>query len=259
MNLNELCVATLDVETTGLDPVKDRIIELAYSLVDKGVFIRRSVLRFDPGMPIPPEATAVHGITDDDVRNKLTFAEAYSNGLGESLNCIQAVQGYNVSFDLQFLAAEISACGGTWPRPGLIVLDGMKIWSKQKPRTLQNACLSYDIFVDPDQLHQASYDVAITEKLLAEQLAFARLDGLTLADVVAETNGLMIDPAGKIAINESGQPVYTFGKHAGQPVLANRGYANWMLDSDFPASTKNVLRGLLQDPDYIAKLIEVVA
>jgi len=241
---------TLDVETTGLDPVSDRIIELALDF-SKGKERTEGpvVLRFNPGRPIPPESTAVHGITDEDVAECNHFS-IMASALYESLSRVKIIRGYNVGFDLTFLAEEFTRCGIVWPVPGTIVLDGMKIWQQQQPRTLENACRAYGIEPDPNRLHTADYDVEMTSSLIDRQLAQAQ----NIEEMIAATNGILLDPAGKISLSPEGEAVYTFGKHMGQSVLSQRGYARWMLDSDFPECTKNVLRGLFTDPDYLKNL-----
>lgn len=246
-----MCV-TLDVETTGLDPVKDRIIELAMRF-DWGLggddLAESYVVRFNPGMPIPAESTAIHGITDGDVADCLSFDD-YASAAYKALSRVKGIIGYNVSFDLAFLAEEFGRCGMVWPIPGTLVLDGYKIWQQQMPRTLENACRAYGFTPDPERLHAADYDVEMTALLIGHQVTSMA----TMADMVLRTNGILLDPAGKIALDQNGNAIYTFGKNAGQAVLSQRGYANWMIGADFPKCTKNILRGLLQDADYLDKL-----
>lgn len=251
MNGLPLVTITLDCETTGVDVTNDRVIELALSVRKGEQPPIIHVFRFNPRCPIPPEATAIHGITDEDVAHCLAFADTVSI-LRTFLLQADVIAGYNVGFDLAILAQEFFRCGiDDWPKPGTVVLDGMKIWHHQHPRTLANAYRAYaGVIPDSERLHSAEYDIEITDAVIR-----AQLEQQDIGEIITATNGILLDPAGKVAISETGEAVFTFGKHMGQPVLTQRGYAQWMLDKDFPECTKRVLRGLLQDPDYMSRII----
>lgn len=251
MNGLPLTTITLDCETTGVDVTNDRVIELALSIRRGSSHSQVKVLRYNPQCPIPADATAIHGITDDDVKDELPFYVGVQT-LREWLMQADIIAGYNVGFDLAILAQEFFRCGiDDWPKPGTVVLDAMKIWHHQHPRTLANAYAAYTgVLPDADRLHSAEYDIEITDAVVQ-----AQLEQQDIGEVITATNGILLDPAGKVAINEAGEAVFTFGKHLNQPVLTQRGYAQWMLDKDFPECTKRVLRGLLQDPDYMSKII----
>lgn len=251
MNGLPLVTITLDCETTGVDVTVDRVIELALSVRRGDYPSEVNVFRFNPQCPIPESATEVHGIKDVHVEDELPF-KRYAHILRDLLLQADIIAGYNVGFDLAILAQEFFRCGiDDWPKPGTVVLDGMKIWHHQHPRTLANAYRAYTgVIPDADRLHSAEYDIEITDAVIR-----AQLEQQDIGEIITATNGILLDPAGKVAINDAGEAVFTFGKHMGQPVLTQRGYAQWMLDKDFPECTKRVLRGLLQDPDYMSKII----
>lgn len=99
-------VAFIDTETTGTDPTKDRIIEIGVVLSQHGVITRRESWLLDPGFPIPAESTAVHGIKDEDVRGKPTFAQIFPELLAVLQGAIPAA--YNAEFDRNFFRAEVA-------------------------------------------------------------------------------------------------------------------------------------------------------
>lgn len=238
-------VVVIDVETTGLDVLKDRVIEVTIHDHRSGRMLTR---RLNPGCPIPPEATAIHGITDEDVADAPAFHQMADTFLAMLVEA-DVIGGYNVTFDLSMLAAEFDRVGIAWPPMGIEILDAYKIWAMQHPRNLANAYRHYVGEPDTEQLHSAEYDVMITGGVLMAQLASVSEEEHGVDAVsyfVRATNGRILDPAGKLAFNEAGEAVFTFGKHVGQPVLSCRGYAEWMLGSDFPESTKRTIRALFE-------------
>lgn len=234
-------IITFDVETTGLDPATDRIVELAFCAATPGEITDTKALRFNPGIPIPAEATAIHGISDDDVCFERPF-EHHCESLFRIFSACDVVVGYNVGFDIQFLAAEFERHGLAWPQAGLRAYDAYKVYASHRPRTLGDAFAYYTgSEPDPDKLHAAGYDVDLTWQVFSHQLTRG-----TDENPVFAHSTIIVDPAGKLAMNDAGEVVFTFGKHEGQPVLQNKGYAQWMLEKDFPLSTKRALQRLLR-------------
>lgn len=235
--MNIIC---FDVETTGLDTAKDRIIELAFCTASPGDITPTKTLRFDPGMPIPAEATAIHGITDADVCFEHPF-EHHCEDLFRIFTACDVVVGYNVHFDIQFLAAEFERHGLVWPQPGLRSYDAFKVYQQQRPRSLADAFEYYTGKApDAEQLHSAGFDVDLTWQVFSHQLVKSDAENPVLTH-----SQPIVDPAGKLGLNDQGQVVFLFGKHQGMPVVENAGYAQWMLKQDFPLSTKRALLGLL--------------
>jgi DNA polymerase-3 subunit epsilon len=235
-----------DVETTGVDVNSDRVIELAAIKANPLTGSERLVMRFNPGRPVPDEAIAVHGITNDALIGEPSFADC-SLELLKFMTGADIYAGYNVNFDLAMLASEFARVGLDWPPIGATVLDAYKIYTAHHPRTLDNAFRYYtDQEPDQEQRHSALYDVQCTLDVLMKQAEICYdIEGLVLQH--GET---LLDPAGKIALVD-GEAVFTFGKHQGQRVLANRGYAEWMLGADFAETTKNTIRALFANPDLL--------
>jgi DNA polymerase-3 subunit epsilon len=233
-------IITFDVETTGLDPATDRIVELAFCAATPGEITDTKALRFNPGIPIPAEATAIHGISDDDVCFERSF-EHHCESLFRIFSACDVVVGYNVHFDIQFLAAEFERHGLAWPQPGLRSYDAFKVYQQQRPRNLADAFEFYTgTAPDEEQLHSAGFDVDLTWQVFSHQLVKSDAEN----PVIAHSQPI-IDPAGKLGLNDQGQVVFLFGKHQGLPVIENPDYAQWMLSKDFPMSTKRALRQLL--------------
>src|SRR5262245_18605206 len=135
-------LAVIDLETTGTDTKLDRIIEVSVLKLGPGGEVDHRTRRVNPGVPIPPEATAIHGITDDDVAEMPSF-----RGIAPSLNrfldgCDLA--GFNVlNYDLKLLVTEYNRAGQAFSLAGRKVLDACKIYHKREPRDLSAAYRFY--------------------------------------------------------------------------------------------------------------------
>jgi len=245
-----------DLETTGLDPEKDRIVELAMSAEEGEVY---SLV--NPGMPIPAEATATHGITDDDVRGAPPFRELVEAVEGMLEDAV--LVGYNsLRFDVPFLDAELRRAG----RPGLARgelgeilardIDLYRVWAGMETRNLTAAARRFAGVDLGEGAHRARQDTGVlldvlhgmlaefTEWRLAEpgeEQVPLPLDELQRMTAPPE----MVDRAGKFKRREDGKIVYAFGQHQGLPVAKFPDYLSWMLLKDFPAETKEIARRLL--------------
>lgn len=238
-------IVFFDEETTGTDVCKDRIVQLAtlkifHSLNDEGE--RKNIL-INPGIPIPPEATAVHGITDEMVKDSPPFA-MYAKGIAAYLSGCD-LAGYNiVRFDVPLLAEEFERCGITWPEPGTKYFDACNIFKGKEERTL-GAAVQFYCNRAHGEAHDALGDVLATRDVMVAQMRKYE----DLADYEAYnkfcTNPKAVDLAGKIELNDAGEPCFAFGKNKGKPVKSDGGYVSWMLGGDFPSSTKKILRQIM--------------
>lgn len=237
-----------DIESTGVDVSKDRIVTLHALCEINGVQVWEKGWKVNPGIPIPKEATEVHGITDDDVRAlspfKLVAREILELFHGKDL------AGFNIAnFDVPMLWEEFYRAGLIWNLTGVKIVDACSIYRKMEPRSLSKAA-EYYLKTPHADAHDAAADVRITASVLhAQRSLYKELSGLGTPELAAfcETDR-NVDVAGKIVYNEDGVECYGFGKDEGKPVLSNRGYAEWMLRSDFPTHTKMVLRKILEMP-----------
>ena len=236
-----------DTETTGVNIAQDRIIELCaikvYPDKSQDMFLQR----FKPGIPIPPEATAVHGITDEMVANEPHFSAKVDEIVDFFSGCDLA--GYNlIRFDVPLLVEELLRNGVTKiPFDGARFIDCLAIWRKMEPRTLSDAVKYYTVEVH-DEAHAAKGDVEATMKVLACQLAkYPDLlpDPVALHDLVQDGN-TFIDYAGKFDRDDEGDIIFTFGDNKGKKVKTNLGMLDWMLSKDFfPAHTKYIARQIM--------------
>lgn len=240
----------LDVETTGLNVDIDRIVELGAVKIrplpgDTTAF--RS--RFNPGMPISPDATAVHGITDADVKDERPFRDL-APVLFESLKDAD-LAGYNVKrFDAKILAAEFARAGLAW-KPGRMV-DCYGIWTQKERRDLAGAVKRFaPDFHGEAGGHSTVGDVLGVTAVLAGQITTywpdaGRIDGFgrpTVADLAdAGQDPDAIDEDGKVAWR-NGVPTFMVGKYAGTPVgKLPSNYVEWLiLRSEFPTDVKTLV------------------
>jgi len=249
-------LAFLDLEASGLDIQNDRIIELAI-LVWDGTVVSNSCRRFNPGMSIPAEATAIHGITEADVANEPPF----SNEVGRSIlkrlkGCDLA--GYNLRrFDLPMLDEELRRVGLKLDLTGVCVIDAYGVFSKKEPRSLSDAVRKYCGRAHEGAHGAAADNEATLDVLLGQMKAYPDLDAMTAADLatfsrVGEYE--FIDVAGKLYRDKDGDACYAFGKNRGVKVRDDESYASWMLNrASFPGSTQEALR------DEIDRLCRVEA
>lgn len=237
-----------DTETTGTNVAKDRIVELAIYVDDEtwDEDERPLRLRFNPEIPIPEEATAIHGIRNGDVQDAPPFhawaRELYHIFQGRDL------AGYNIlNFDVPILWEEFHRARIQWDLTGINIIDACKIFRTKEERTLEYAARFY-CDSDHGAAHTAMADVLMTRRVfLAQRERYKDLAEMTKAELsrFCGTED-RVDLAGKIVRNKEGVPVYAFGKSKDLPVLRDPSYAEWMIRSDFPENTKLVLRDILK-------------
>jgi DNA polymerase-3 subunit epsilon len=236
-----------DLETTGLDIANDRIIEIAYIKVYPNGNEESFTYRINPERPIPAESTAVHGITDEDVKDCPTFKQMASKIAADFKGCDLA--GYNSArFDLPMLAEEFLRADVDIDLSTRKMIDVQTIFHKKEQRTLSAA---YKFYCEQDLVdaHAAMADTKATYEILQSQLdryPDLQNDMAFLADYTCTSKN--VDFAGRIVRNDKGVEVINFGKYKGQAVadvLKNDpGYYGWILQADFPLTTKQVFTRL---------------
>lgn len=254
----------IDVETTGLNPYSDRIVELAMLRVrPDGIREFRSDM-FDPGIPIPPDATAVHGITDQDVAGKSAFARHAVDICGFLEGC--DIAGFNIiRFDLPFLEAEFARAGVGFSRQGRCLIDSQIIYHLREPRDLQAAYRKY-CGGEMAKAHRAEEDVRAAAEILNGQLAaYTDLprDVTGLGAVCSEGRECAVDAEGKF-VWANGEAVCSFGKHKGRSLreIAKHypDYLEWILRGDFSAEVKGIATRALngefpEPPESVKRLL----
>ena len=233
-----------DLETTGVDTAKDRIVEISMvKVMPNGDEIVRTRL-INPQMHIPEDATAVHGITDEDVKDQPTFAQ-----IAKSLSLfIEGCDfgGFNSNrFDLPMLVEEFLRAGVDVDFKNRKFIDVQNIFHKMEQRTLVAA---YKFYCDKDltDAHSAEADTKATYEVLKAQLdRYPDLQNDVAALAEFSARGETADYAGRIAYNEKGEEVFNFGKYKGVKVSEvfqrEPSYYDWMMKGDFPLYTKKVI------------------
>ncbi len=237
-------IVFFDLETTGINIAVDRIVELSYLKIEPNGTETSKTILVNPTIAIPPQATEIHGITDEDVRNAPTFQEIAQSLANEFEGC--DFSGYNAAkFDIPLLAEEFLRAGVEFDLKKRKLIDVQVIFHKMEQRTLSAA---YKFYCDKDlkDAHSAEADTRATYEVLQAQLD--RYDNLKndmefLSKFSAHNKN--VDYAGRIVYNAKGEEVFNFGKYKGKKVgeilQRDPGYYGWMMNGDFPLHTKNVL------------------
>ena len=245
MNLNlKKPIIFFDLETTGTDISKDRIVEICYIKIFPDGRELEYTRRINPGMHIPETASAVHGIYDDDVKDCPLFKEVAKEIANEFEG--SDVAGFNSNrFDLPLLAEEFLRAQVDIDLSRLAAIDVQVLYHKREPRTL-TAAYKFYCGKELEDAHSALADTRATYEVLKAQLdhyADMENDMDKLSKESSFTNN--VDFAGRIVYDESGREIFNFGKYKGMPVDAvlNRdpGYYGWMMNGDFTLNTKQVL------------------
>ena len=238
-------IVFFDLETTGINIVKDRIVEISFVKVHPNGKEESKTRRINPEMPIPPESTAIHGITDEDVKDCPTFKEIAKSLAAQIEGCDLA--GYNSNrFDIPLLVEEFLRAGVDIDLNKRKFVDVQTIFHKMEQRTLSAA---YKFYCDKslENAHTAEADTMATYEILKAQLDRypddLQNDIEFLSKYSSFTNN--VDFAGRMVYNEDGKETINFGKYKGklvEEVLKNDpGYYSWIMNGDFPLNTKKVL------------------
>lgn len=237
-----------DIEATGLDTSRDRIVELSYIKVSPDGSEEAQTMRFNPTIPISAEATAVNGITDEDVAQCPTFAYKAAELARVFSGC--DIAGYNSNhFDVPMLVEEFIRAGVEFDVSACNLVDVQGIYHKMEKRTLAAAYQFY-CHKDLENAHTAMADTRATLEVLRAQLDHYGDQIPHSIEGLAEFSRFNknVDLAGRIIYDDKGTPVFNFGKHRGRPVewvVKNEpGFISWMLQADFPQNTKQALTRL---------------
>lgn len=241
-------IAFFDLETTGLDQAKDRIIEIAIIKWNPDGSLDEYERRVNPERPISPESSTIHGIYDADVANEPTFKEIAHEVANFIKNC--DLGGYNSNkFDLPVLAEEFLRAGHTVDFQTRKLVDVQQVFYKKEPRTLAAA---YKFYCDQELInaHSALADVKATVEVLQSQLQRYQDIGNTAAALHDFTgSGEIVDYARRI-IKKDEDYYFNFGKHKGKKVIdvlrIEPQYYDWIMQSDFTLHTKQCLSEILK-------------
>lgn len=240
-------ICFFDLETTGINITKDRIVEISILKVYPNGKEENYTRLVNPTIPIPPEVTLVHGISDADVADKPTFNELAK----EVYNLVKDsdLGGFNSNrFDIPLLAEEMLRAGVDFDMKNRVSIDVQTIFHKMEQRTL-GAAYKFYCGKNLDNAHSAEADTLATYEVLKAQIErYEELenDAKFLAEFSSRKQ--FADFAGFIVYNKDGEECFSFGKHKGKTVNEvlekEPGYFGWLLDADFPLYTKKVLTAI---------------
>ncbi len=246
-------LAVIDIESTGINPRLDRIIDLAIVKLHPDGKREIFTFRFHPEMPIPPESTAIHHITDADVANFPSFREKAA-AVVEVLNGCDLAGFGVVRFDVPLLAAECARAGFDFNADAVRVLDAQRIFHKNEPRNLTAAVAFYCNEPHPGA-HGAEADALAALNVLEAQ--FKKYPDLpqTMDELNAycnpprrpdwaDRNGRLKWVNGELAINFGAQYI---GQKLRDLAQNNTRFLKWILTSDFPSDTKRIVADALED------------
>jgi len=253
-------VVFLDLETTGINIATDRIVEIALIKVNVNGSEEEKSLRINPEIPIPEEASQIHGIYDEDVKDKPTFKEVAKTLAKFIEGC--DLGGFNSNrFDIPLLAEEFLRADVDIDLKKHKFIDVQAIFHKMEKRTLAAA---YKFYCNKEltDAHSALADTKATYEVLKSQLdkyqgvEFEEANGKKSIPIVNDMAKLSefssftrnVDFVGRIVYDENGVETFNFGKNKGIPVekvlREQPGYYGWMMNSEFPLYTKKVLTKL---------------
>ena len=243
-----------DIESTGLNVASDRIVEISIVKVSPGPpgepnKVEVKTRRINPTIPITPGAQAVHGISDEDVKDCPTFRQVAKSLARLMEGC--DIAGYNsLKFDIPMLAEEFLRAGIDFDFRKRKLVDVQNIFHKKEQRTLKAAYKFY-CGQNLESAHSAEADTMATYEVLEAQLDRYGADE---EDPLQNDVGYLakyscqsrfVDYAGRIVLNDEDVPVFNFGKHKGRPVTdvlrKEPSYYSWMMDGDFTLDTKQQL------------------
>lgn len=247
-------IVFIDLQTTGTNIQESRIVELAAAKLHLDGNIETKMYRVYPGIPIPTEATAIHGISDEDVKDKPMFKQLAAGLLSFILGC--DLGGYNSnSFDFPLLAAEFARYGHSWDPKQHCMIDVCNIFKIKESRTLAAAVKFYTSRIMEDA-HSAEADILATIEVFQAQLQMyfnTPEEPMTVKELANFSNygKEMLDLSGLFTYGDDGQTIkFAKGKNMGKPAN-DYDYLKWVyFTSNFPADTKKIAKELMDKIPY---------
>ncbi|MCG8306950.1 MAG: 3'-5' exonuclease [Cytophagales bacterium] len=249
-------LAFFDLETTGINISQDRIVEISILKVSPNGKEELRTERINPGKPIPAETSLIHGIYDEDIKDAPRFKD-----LGKSIAKLLEgcdLAGFNIlKFDVPMLVEEFLRAGINFDVSKRNLIDAQKIFHLMEKRNLSAA---YKFYCNKtlENAHSAEADAVATFEILKKQIKL--YDGQEVTDMKGNKLGVikndmdavhkitlqkMVDLAGRMVFNDSGEEVFNFGKHKGKSVLEvlrnEPMYYDWIQKNDFSLDTKRKL------------------
>ena len=252
----EKSIVHFDIESTGLSITQDRIIQLSMIKTDLELNIldKKKLLLSNCGVPIQPDAFKAHGISEEMVKDKHPFS-SYAVRILTYFDSADYISGFNIKgFDIPLLYEEFARCNIVWnPKP---IIDAGIIFKNKEKRTL-SAALKFYCGKEIEGAHDAENDVLATIEVLRGQINRYDFNIPEVGEPEYELSSVLVSNSkydnddarltfdNKIILSEKGEAIWNFGKNKGFPVYMDLNYCDWVLSSDFPSQTKNVLRNIL--------------
>lgn len=233
-----------DLETTGISVANDRIVQIAVFKQNIDGTQEEKCVLINPLMNIPKDASDVHGITNEMVKDSPTF-KSISKSFYEFIKGCD-LGGYNIlGFDLPLLVEEFIRAGVEVDFSDCKFLDVMNIYKKLYPRNL-SACYKHYTGKELENSHDALVDTKATVSIFQQMLLQEKELPQDFDELCSysQYNENIVDFAGKFARNESNVICYNFGKNKGKPVSNDLGLLDWIIQKDFTKDTKQWARKL---------------
>lgn len=249
-------LVVFDLETTGTNIARDRIVEMAMIKVMPDGTVEEKSRRVNPTIPIPVETSMIHGIYDEDVKDEASFKQIAKSVATWLEGCDLA--GFNIlKFDVPMLVEEFLRSNVDFEIDNRKLVDAQKIFHLMEKRNLSAA---YEFYCGKtlENAHSALADTQATYEVLVSQID--KYDGQMVKDLLGKeigviendmgklhelTNNNMVDLAGRIVRNDKDEEIFNFGKHRGKPVAEvlkkEPSFYDWMMKGDFPLDTKRKL------------------
>ncbi len=236
-------LAFIDLETTGVNPGTDRIVEIAIVKILPDGTKSVKCKRINPGMPIPKSSSDIHGITDEMVKDVPTFKQV-AQELKQMLDGCDFA-GYNSNrFDIPLLMEEFLRAEVDFDMKNRKLLDVQNIFHKMEPRTL-TAAYKFYCSKSLDGAHSAEVDATATYEILEAQIKHYSDLGNNIDSILKVIGEDQVVDFARRFVMENGTEVFNFGKFKGRPVSevlkAEPQYYDWMMKGDFPQHTKQKL------------------
>lgn len=246
-------IAFFDLESTGKETTKAKIVSIAIIKYLPDGSQKQTYNLVNPGCPIPAEATAVHGITDEMVKDKPLFSQL-AKPIFNFLSDCEFIGGFNViEYDLPLLIEEFARVDLAFDYSSKKYLDSCRIFKKKEERTL-SAAVKFYLNREMEGAHDALADTAASVEVFSAQVAkYDDLKGKSL-DELAEyclyDGPRRADPAGRILIDSDGDYIFAGGKHKDKKCKTQIGYLKWMLsetDGTYTITTKNLVKRIIDE------------
>lgn len=248
---NPLCF--FDLEATGTNIISDRIVEIAVIKVMPNGEVLRKTNVLNPTIPIPPEITAIHGLTDDDVKDKPTF-KAVAKDYARFFEGADLAGFAIMKFDVPLLVEEFLRADVEFDYTRKKVIDSQKIFHLMEKRTL-SAAYKFYLGKEFENGHTAEADTEASMEVLLAQVARYENQEVTdtlnrkIGEIKNDVDALhkvtsvqQVDLSGRMILNDKGQEVFNFGKHRNRVVTdvfrQEPAYYDWIMNGEFPLDTK---------------------